>query len=49
MITKEKQYIRARKDILTIKCRNCGTEVYKNSGQQIIYFCSKSCRKEYKK
>lgn len=43
-----KQYIRANKDIVSTNCLNCKKEVIKNNGKQIVYFCNKKCRKEYK-
>jgi hypothetical protein len=41
-------FIRANPDLVSTKCKNCGKEVYKNNGHQIVFFCGKPCRKEHK-
>lgn len=48
MQNKEKQYIRGNTQELRSVCPNCGKVSIKNNPWQIIYFCSKACRKEYK-
>lgn len=30
------------------RCMNCGGAYFKNNPWQIMYFCSKKCRKEYR-
>lgn len=37
---------RARPDVADIKCANCGGQVFKQDEKQIVFFCSKKCRKE---
>lgn len=44
----EKKYIRGNTKELRSRCPNCGTISIKNNPWQIMYFCSKPCRKEYK-
>lgn len=48
MENKEKQYIRGNLDEPRSQCPNCGKVFNKNNGRQIVYFCSKSCRKSYR-
>ncbi len=44
-----KKYFRANKDLLVTNCKNCGKGIYKNNGMQIVFFCSPTCRKGFKK
>ena len=37
---------RARPDVATVDCANCGKKVFKQDEKHIVFFCSKSCRKE---
>lgn len=48
MENNEKQYIRGNMEIAHTKCKNCGKKVHKNNSKQIVFFCGKECRKEYK-
>lgn len=41
----EKQYIRANLELKATKCRTCGAEIVKNNDKQIVYHCSRECRK----
>lgn len=45
----EKQYIRGNVQSPMTECKNCGKKVVKNDPKQIVFFCSKACRKEFKK
>jgi len=45
----EKQYIRGNTEATHVKCPNCGQMFEKQNGRQIVYFCSKLCRKEGRK
>ena len=36
---------RARPDVATIDCANCGDKVSKQDEKQIVFFCSKKCRR----
>lgn len=45
MENKEKQYIRANVEAQVVKCRNCGKEIIRRDLRQIVYYCSKECRK----
>lgn len=47
-ITNDKKYIRANKDLPTTHCKNCQKEIIKQHGFQIVYYCSKKCRREFK-
>ena len=42
----KQKIFRAKFDVVQIKCANCGSNVFKQHGAQIVYFCSKACRKE---
>lgn len=42
----DQKVFRARPDIATIDCANCGKKLNKQDEKQIVFFCSKSCRKE---
>lgn len=44
-----KKYIRANIDEKIIKCRNCGKDIIRYDLRQIVYFCSKACRKNGRK
>jgi hypothetical protein len=44
----EKQYIRGNTESVQVRCPQCGKVFNKQNGLQIVYFCSKSCRKEYR-
>lgn len=46
MENKEKQYIRARIELINTKCLRCGKTITKNSDKQIVYYCSSECRKD---
>ncbi len=45
----EKQYIRGDVNVLKTKCRRCGKDIYKNNPLHIVFFCSKKCRKEFRR
>lgn len=44
----EKMYIRGNKDVAYTECKKCNKKVIKNDSKQIVYFCSKKCRKEFR-
>lgn len=44
----DKKYIRGNTNELRSQCPNCRKVFYKNNPWQIVYFCSKTCRLEYK-
>jgi hypothetical protein len=48
-IPKEKQYIRARTELIETKCKGCGKKIVKNSDNQIVYFCGRECRNWFKR
>jgi hypothetical protein len=48
MQNKEKQYIRGNTSQTVSQCPNCSRTFPKNNGRQIVYFCNKKCRKEYR-
>lgn len=47
-MNKEKMYIRGNTEESRSRCPNCGKVFMKNNGLQIVYFCSKLCRKSYR-
>ena len=49
MQNKEKQYIRGNTKAIEVRCPNCAKLFNKQNGLQIVYFCSKQCRKDYRK
>lgn len=44
-----KKYIRADVDTQVVQCRNCKADIIRRDLRQIVYFCSKNCRKAYRK
>jgi len=40
-------YIRGNTEEPRVLCENCRKLFYKNNARQIVYFCSKKCKKEY--
>lgn len=44
----EKQYIRGNITKPFTECKNCNKTIMKNNNKQIIYFCSRQCRKEFR-
>lgn len=44
-----KQIHRANPELKQTHCRKCGKDIVKNNMNQIVYFCSKRCRKEHRK
>ena len=44
----EKQYIRGNIEKPMTECKNCNKVIVKNSPKQIVYFCSKQCRKQWR-
>jgi hypothetical protein len=48
MQNKEKMYIRGNTQEPRSRCPHCGKVFNKQNGLQIVYFCSKKCRKEYR-
>ena len=41
----KQKVFRARMDVATIKCANCGNQVFKQHEAQIVFFCSRECRR----
>lgn len=44
----KKNYIRGNVDLVSTNCKNCHKEIIKNNGMQIVFFCSPSCRRNFK-
>ena len=42
----ESKVFRARIDVADVRCANCGKQVFKQNEKQIVFFCSKKCRRE---
>lgn len=40
----DQKVFRARVDVATIDCANCGKKVTKQHENHIVFFCSKPCR-----
>lgn len=48
-IRREKQYIRANIDEKVVKCRNCAKDIIRYDLRQIVFYCSKRCRRDGRK
>ena len=44
-----KKYIRADVDKQVVNCRQCNKEIIRQDLRTIVYYCSKACRKTYRK
>ncbi len=49
MENREKMYIRGNVDVSHTECKNCNKRIAKNDCRQIVYYCSKKCRKKHKR